>query len=125
MGDRFGAELRLVLHQTHLNAGGAAEKGGSRGVLFPEDFVVLDEAHTVPEVATEHFGLRLSSYGTDRLLKYLFNPKTKRGLLQKHGGAIERHKDGDRCTAMFATTLAMAPRHPFGLTRSHKADRPA
>src|SRR6185369_4887967 len=40
--------------------------------------------------ATDHFGLRLSSYGTERLLKYLYNPKTKRGLLQKFGGAVEQ-----------------------------------
>ena len=86
------ANVIIVNHAllfTHINAGGAAEKGGSRGVLFPDDFVVLDEAHTVPEVATEHFGLRLSSYGVDRMLKYLYNPKTRRGLLQKHGGPTE------------------------------------
>ncbi|MFI5358034.1 MAG: ATP-dependent DNA helicase [Opitutales bacterium] len=87
------AHVIVVNHSllfAHMNAGGAAEKGGARGVLFPDDFVVLDEAHTVPEVATDHFGLRLSSYGTDRLLKYLFNPKTRRGLLVKHGGALEQ-----------------------------------
>ena len=56
-------------------------------MLFPDDFVVLDEAHTVPEVATENFGLSLSSYGVDRALKYLFNPRTKRGLFRKFGGA--------------------------------------
>jgi ATP-dependent DNA helicase DinG len=87
------AQVIIVNHSllfTHLNAGGAAEKGGTRGVLFPDDFVVLDEAQTVPEVATEHFGLRLSSYGTDRLLKYLWNPQKKRGLLHKLGGAREK-----------------------------------
>lgn len=87
------AQVIIVNHSllfAHLNAGGAAEKGGSRGVLFPDDFVVLDEAHTVPEVATEHFGLRLSSYGTERMLKYLFNPKTRRGLLAKHGGPMDQ-----------------------------------
>ncbi|MDB6094970.1 MAG: helicase [Verrucomicrobia bacterium] len=68
----------------------AADKGDSRGVLFPDDFVVLDEAHTVPEVATDHFGLRLSSYGTDRMLRYLYSPKTRRGLLAKHGGPVEQ-----------------------------------
>lgn len=73
-----------------MNAGGAAENGASRGVLFPDDFVVLDEAHTVPEVATDHFGLRLSSYGIDRMLKHLFNPKTRRGLMARHGGAFEQ-----------------------------------
>jgi ATP-dependent DNA helicase DinG len=87
------ANVVIVNHSllfTHINAGGAAEKGGSRGVLFPDDFLVLDEAHTVPDVATEHFGLRLSSYGVDRMLKFLYNPKTKRGVLQKHGSATER-----------------------------------
>ncbi|MBP9913493.1 MAG: ATP-dependent DNA helicase, partial [Opitutaceae bacterium] len=87
------AQVIVVNHSllfAHINAGGAAERGASRGVLFPDDFIVLDEAHTVPEVATDHFGLRLSSYGTDRMLKYLFNPKTRRGLLAKHGGPLEQ-----------------------------------
>lgn len=72
-----------------INAGGAQANGATtdtRGVLFADDFVVLDEAHTVPEVATDNFGLSLSSYGVDRALKYLFNPRTKRGLFRKLGG---------------------------------------
>lgn len=72
-----------------INAGGAQAQSpdrDTRGVLFPDDFVVLDEAHTVPEVATENFGLSLSSYSTDRALKFLYNPRTKRGLFRKHGG---------------------------------------
>lgn len=84
------AHVIVVNHSllfSHINAGGASEKGGTRGVLFPDDFVVLDEAHTVPAVATDHCGLRLSSYGVDRMLKYLFNPKKGRGLLVRHGDA--------------------------------------
>jgi ATP-dependent DNA helicase DinG len=87
------AQVIIVNHSllfAHVSAGGAGEKGGSRGVLFPDDFVVLDEGHTVPEVATNHFGLRLSSYGTERLLKYLWNPAKKRGLLHRLGGAREK-----------------------------------
>ncbi|MBW7896045.1 MAG: ATP-dependent DNA helicase [Opitutaceae bacterium] len=87
------AQIIIVNHSllfALMNAGGAAETGASRGVLFPDDFVVLDEAHTVPEVATDHFGLRLSSYGIDRMLKHLFNPKTRRGLMARHGGAFEQ-----------------------------------
>jgi ATP-dependent DNA helicase DinG len=83
------AHVIIVNHSllfAHISAGGAAPKGEqTRGVLFPDDFVVLDEAHTVPEVATDHCGLRLSSYGVDRMLKYLFNPKKGRGLLVRHG----------------------------------------
>ncbi|PTX94253.1 helicase C-terminal domain-containing protein [Opitutus sp. ER46] len=73
-----------------INAGGARAHGAdadARGVLFADDFVILDEAHTVPDVATDNFGLSLSSYGVDRALKYLFNPRTSRGLLRKHGDA--------------------------------------
>ena len=87
------AQVIIVNHSllfAHLNAAGAAERGASRGVLFPDDFVVLDEGHTVPEVATDHFGLRLSSFGVERMLKYLYNPRNKRGLLAKHGGPFEQ-----------------------------------
>ncbi len=73
-----------------INAGGAQANGANtdtRGVLFPDDFIVLDEAHTVPDVATENFGLSLSSYGVERALKYLYNPRSKRGLFRKLGGA--------------------------------------
>jgi len=96
------AQVIIVNHSlllTHVIAGGASEKGGVRGVLFPDDFVVLDEAQTVPEVATEHFGLRLSSYGTDRLLKYLWNPAKKRGLLHRLGGAREKQLVADALEA--------------------------
>jgi ATP-dependent DNA helicase DinG len=87
------ANLVIVNHAllfALISSGGAQANGArtdSRGVLFADDFVILDEAHTVPEVATDNFGLSLSSYGLDRALKYLFNPRTKRGLLKKFGGA--------------------------------------
>jgi ATP-dependent DNA helicase DinG len=71
-----------------INAGGAQAQGApadARGVLLADDFVVLDEAHTVPEVATDHFGLSLSSYSVDRALKYLHHPRTRRGLLRRLG----------------------------------------
>jgi ATP-dependent DNA helicase DinG len=76
-----------------IRAGGARAEGAQTeapGVLFPEDFVVLDEAHTVAEVATAHFGLSLSSYGLERGLKHLYNPRTKRGLLVKLRGPAAR-----------------------------------
>jgi ATP-dependent DNA helicase DinG len=69
-----------------ISAGGARAEGAgpdASGVLFPGDFVVLDEAHTVEEVAEENFGLALSSVGVDRTLKHLFNPRTRRGIMRK------------------------------------------
>ena len=50
-----------------INAG-MPPKGKARGVLLPDDFVVLDEGHRIPSIATEHFGLHISSYAVDRAL---------------------------------------------------------
>ena len=68
-----------------INAGGLAP--GTRGILLPDDFLVIDEAHTTADIATEHFGARISSYGLDRQLKMLFNPKRKSGLVRKFAHA--------------------------------------
>ena len=87
----------------------------ARGVIFPDDFLVLDEAHTVPEVATNNFGLALSSYSVDRALKYLYNPRTKRGLLRKQGGPAAQQLVLDALDAAqlffeFITTKLLTPR---------------
>ena len=88
------AQVIIVNHSllfALMNAGGETTGGAdARGVLFPDDCLVLDEAHTVPEVATQNFGLSLSSYGVDRALKHLFNPKTQRGILRRLGGPEAR-----------------------------------
>ena len=85
-----------------INAGGARAEGAGPevpGILFPGDFVVLDEAHTVGEVAEESFGLSLSSFGIERTLKHLFNPRTRRGLMKKHGDAKFRQAVTDALEA--------------------------
>ncbi len=88
------ADIVIVNHSLlfALLAAGMGPKGeDAKGVLFPNDFVVLDEAHTVPEVATDHFGARVSSYGVDRALKMLWSRGGKRGLLSRFG----KNADGE------------------------------
>ena len=78
------AQVVIVNHSllfALLNAGGLSPN--AKGILLPDDFLVIDEAHTTAEVATEHFGARISSYGLDRQLKALFNPKRKSGIVRK------------------------------------------
>ncbi len=86
-----------------LLGAGMQPKGKTPGVLLPKDFLVLDEAHTVPAVATGHFGHRVSSYGVRRTLLRLCNPERKknRGLLDKIGHRgdavlVQRALDGAR-----------------------------
>lgn len=81
-----------------ISAGGARAEGAASeagGVLFPGDFVVLDEAHTVPEVAQESFGLALSSVGLERTIRHLYNPKNRRGIMARHADAELRQRVAD------------------------------
>jgi ATP-dependent DNA helicase DinG len=61
------------------------------GYLYPNDFLVIDEAHTIESAAAKHLGVRLSQYELRFLLQRLWNPRTKKGLMpalkSKSGGA--------------------------------------
>jgi ATP-dependent DNA helicase DinG len=57
-----------------------AKKPG--GFLFPNDFAVLDEAHTIEQVAAVQLGLRVSQSGLRFDLQRLYHPKTRKGLLK-------------------------------------------
>ena len=51
------------------------------GVLFKNDFVILDEAHNIGQVASRHIGLSVSGGQVRFNLQRLWNPKTSKGLL--------------------------------------------
>src|SRR4051812_42131886 len=59
----------------------ALKQAGAGGILPKYDFVVLDEAHTIEAVASEHFGLSVSESQVRYLTHSLFSPKTSRGFL--------------------------------------------
>ena len=52
------------------------------GFLFPNDFAVLDEAHTIEQVAAIQLGLRVSQSGLRFDLQRLYHPRTRKGLLK-------------------------------------------
>ena len=60
------------------------------GYLFPNDFVVFDEAHTLEAVAAKQIGLGVSQYGLRQLLYRLYNPKTQKGIftILREGDAV-------------------------------------
>ena len=50
--------------------------------VLPEyDRVILDEAHNIESVASDHFGISVSSGAVDHLLKSIFNERTGRGFI--------------------------------------------
>src|SRR6478609_3519569 len=52
------------------------------GFLFPGDFAILDEAHTIEQVAAIQLGLRVSQSGLRFDLQRLYHPRTRKGLLK-------------------------------------------
>jgi len=64
------------------------------GTLFPNDFLIIDEAHTLEHVAARQLGLRISQIGLKFDLARLYNPRTKKGLF-----TMMRSSRGCRSTA--------------------------
>lgn len=52
------------------------------GFLFPNDFVIFDEAHTLENIAATQLGLRVSQLGMRFDLQRLYNPRSRKGLLR-------------------------------------------
>jgi len=73
----------LVLNHTlfFTQLGGLEEEPAEGGILFKNDFVVFDEAHTVESVAARHIGLSVSNAQMRFNLQRLWNEKTGKGLL--------------------------------------------
>lgn len=103
------AHVIIVNHSLlfSLLAAGHFPGGKTPGILFPHDFLVLDEAHTLPGVATDHFGMRLSHLGLRRQLLKLYHPGKGRGLLKRHGdpGLRRQVEELIRLSEVFFTSV--------------------
>src|ERR671935_233951 len=50
------------------------------GFLFPNDFIIFDEAHTVEQVASKQIGIGVAQYGLRSTIQRLYNGRTRKGL---------------------------------------------
>lgn len=73
----------------------AMRAGGGRGFLPSYHHVILDEAHSVEEVASDHFGAHLSEGNVNHLLRSLWNNTKARGAI----GDIPMKDGGDETLA--------------------------
>jgi len=53
--------------------------------LFPKDFVILDEAHTIENIAAKAFGIHVSESSLRFDLSRLYNPRTRKGFFSLLG----------------------------------------
>src|SRR5690349_8461566 len=57
-----------------------AQQERESGFLFPNDFIIFDEAHTVEQLASKQIGIGVSQYGMRSTIQRLYNPRTRQGL---------------------------------------------
>ncbi|MAS92165.1 MAG: ATP-dependent helicase [Verrucomicrobiales bacterium] len=86
------ADVLVVNHTlffTLLNSQAEFTESGE-GFLFPGDFLIFDEAHTLEQVAARQLGLSISQTGMKFDLQRLYNPKSRKGLFQMTGDSAGR-----------------------------------
>jgi ATP-dependent DNA helicase DinG len=84
---RMGNADLLVVNHAMFFADLALRAEGY-GILPPYDHVILDEAHTLEDVASDHFGATFSESQVRFLLSSLYQPRTGRGFLTTLDGPM-------------------------------------
>ena len=113
------AESDVVVVNHHLLCADAAVRQSSYGEVIPDfQHLVVDEAHQLEDVATQYFGISVSNYRLDDLVRDA--DRLTRGLLDVDGQlarAVARVADHSR--AFFgAVALARRMRGRFGEERT-------
>lgn len=77
----LAADVLVLNHTLFFTMLGGIDEEVEGGLLFRNDFVVFDEAHTMENVASKHIGLSVSSGQVRYALQRLWNQRTQKGLL--------------------------------------------
>lgn len=121
----FKADVLIVNH--HLCFSDLALRQMGKNILPGYDAVIFDEAHTVEQIATEHFGIEISNFGIKYLLNKLYNPKANRGILmylQESAGikiVLELHRIAD---SFFEKLYNILKKQESGILRPNSGDIP-
>jgi len=94
------------------------------GYLFPNDFIIFDEAHTVEQVASRQIGIGISQYGLRSTIQRLYNVRTRKGLftVMREAAGVRLAADlVDRADQFFA---AIEGRSDFRKGREFRVRRP-
>jgi ATP-dependent DNA helicase DinG len=78
----LAADVVVINHTLLFMLLGSPEEQEEReeGYLFPNDFIIFDEAHTIEQVASRQIGIGISQYGLRATVQRLYNARSKKGL---------------------------------------------
>lgn len=87
----LSSDVLVLNHTLFFTLLGGVDEEMEGGILFKNDFVIFDEAHTMEQVASRHIGLSVSSGQVRYALNRLWNPRTEKGLLAtlRKGNAVK------------------------------------
>ena len=90
------AQVVVINHTLLFMLLGGVEEQMEResGFLFPDDFLILDEAHTVEQIASRQIGTVVSQYLLRATVQRLYNARSKKGLF-----TVTRDVEGVRLAA--------------------------
>jgi len=96
----LGADIIIANHALLFSDLAVRLQGGS--ILPRFACVILDEAHNIENVASKHFGLRLTNTQNHFLLNRIFNPKTDKGIMAAH-----KEKNTEKLITQVSTNAQM------------------
>src|SRR3954470_1675842 len=91
------AQILVVNHVLFFSVIALRRAGVS--ILPDYDVVILDEAHTIESVASDHLGISVTSGQIEYTLNKLYNDRTNKGLLVHHGLG-KQQQQVDRCRVL-------------------------
>ena len=79
---RLSADVLVINHTLLFKLLGDPDEQEQRksGYVFPNDFIIFDEAHALEQVASRQIGGNVSQYGLKSAIQRLYNARTKKGL---------------------------------------------
>jgi len=94
--------------------------------LFPRDFVIVDEAHTIENIAAKQLGLHVSESNMKFELGRLFNPKTRKGFFVHHGNrdGVREVEQAIEAVEMFFRAAEAQCRFPSSFSREFRIREP-
>src|SRR5881398_1150865 len=78
----LAADVVVINHTLLFMLLGSPEEQLRRetGYLFPNDFIILDEAHTVEQTASRQIGIGISQYGLRSTIQRMYNARKRKGI---------------------------------------------
>ena len=112
---RRRAEVAHILVVNHaLLMADLLLRAENAAVLPPFDLAIIDEAHTLAAVASDHLGTSIANGSVHHVLSTLFNDRTGKGVLKDLGDDVQRRAVLDAaaaCTTYFNDLWAWQQRH--------------